>query len=78
MSINRQALEQQLRQVRRGYPAAADSGSADNLEQLHAQLRTLQEQVEIMLGWRGDVLDQQVTVRDLINLGLLRDDGTRP
>lgn len=73
----RQQLEQRLRRTRRSYPSPPAPVTGSDVEALRQQVRVLEEQIEIMLGRRGDVLDQHVAVRDLINLGLITQRGSK-
>jgi hypothetical protein len=50
---------------------------ATELEGLRQQVRVLQEQLNILLGRQGDILDQHVAFRDLIQLGIIRSNGEK-
>lgn len=84
MSAYLDKLKLMFRQTRRGYPAVPDNALQmgksveEDLEILSQRVDRLQEVVEILTGSRGDVLDQHVAVRDLLNLDIINSSGRKP
>lgn len=72
MSTRNQQLEQRFRGIRRNYPSAPAVPGDDSPEAFRKQLLFLQEQLDIIIGRRGNVLDQHVAVRDLIEQNILQ------
>lgn len=68
MSARDDNLKARFRGIKRGYPGEPASMSTPDLDSLNRRVDTLQEQMRIILGAKGDVLDQHVAVRDLLDL----------
>jgi len=77
MDTPTQQLRVRIGTPRRSYPSPPAPMVATELEGLRQQVRVLQEQLNILLGRQGDILDQHVAFRDLIQLRIIRSNGEK-
>jgi len=77
MDTSKQQLRARIGTPRRSYPSPPSPMLATELEGLRQQVRVLQEQLNILLGRQGDILDQHVAFRDLIQLRIIRSNGEK-